>query len=110
MKEDAQGPGYERYSDYEKIPDIEATRQKYDIIAWDMAPGDVIAFHGMTVHGAGGNQRDDLRRRGYTVRYTGRDAWYDTRPGTAEPLVSPDLKDGDPMSNDLFPVVWSQQI
>ena len=86
------------------------TREEYDIIAWDMDPGDVIAFHGMTVHGAGGNYRDDIRRRGYTVRYTGADAWYDPRPGTAQPLISPDLKNGDPMNNDLFPVVWTQRI
>ena len=109
VRKDAHGPGYEKNPDYEIIPDIESTRKDYEIISWDMSPGDVIAFHGMTVHGAGGNQRDDLRRRGYTVRYTGQNAWYDTRPGTAEPLISPDLKDGDPISNDLFPVVWAQR-
>ena len=36
----------------------------------------------MTVHGAGGNLRSDVRRRGYTVRYCGDDAVYDTRKGT----------------------------
>ena len=46
----ADGSGYEENPDYEKMPDIEATREEYDIIAWDMDPGDVIAFHGMTVH------------------------------------------------------------
>ena len=110
VKKGADGSGYEENPDYEKMPDIEATREEYDIIAWDMDPGDVIAFHGMTVHGAGGNYRDDIRRRGYTVRYTGADAWYDPRPGTAQPLVSPDLKNGDPMNNDLFPVVWTHRI
>ena len=110
VKKGADGSGYEENPDYEKMPDIEATREEYDIIAWDMDPGDVIAFHGMTVHGAGGNYRDDIRRRGYTVRYTGTDAWYDPRPGTAQPLISPDLKNGDPMNNDLFPVVWTHRI
>ena len=62
---------YDDNPDYEKMPDIEAARGDYDIVAWDMEPGDVIAFHAMTVHGAGGNLRDDVRRRGYTVRYTG---------------------------------------
>ena len=48
-----------------------------------------------------------LRRRGYTVRYgTGDDARYDTRPGTAKPLLTDALEDGDPMDCELYPVVW----
>ena len=99
---------YDDNPDYEKMPDIEAARGDYDIVAWDMEPGDVIAFHAMTVHGAGGNLRDDVRRRGYTVRYTGDDARYDTRPGTAIPLLTDELRDGDPMDSALYPVVWRQ--
>ena len=70
-----------------------------------MEPGDVVAFHGLTVHGAGGNQRDDIRRRGYTVRYTGDDARYDTRPGTASALLMDELQDGDAMDGSVYPLV-----
>ena len=59
--------------------------------------------------GAGGNLRRDVRRRGYTVRYTGDDARYDTRPGTAKPLTTDALCDGDPMDCELYPVVWRQE-
>jgi len=97
---------YDDNPDYETMPDIEAARGNYDIVAWDMEPGDVIAFHAMAVHGAGGNLRSDVRRRGYTVRYTGDDARYDTRPGTAKPLMTDALGDGDPMDSGLYPVVW----
>ena len=97
---------YARNPDYEPMPDIEADRSSYDIIAWDMEPGDVVAFHGMSVHGAGGNQRDDVRRRGYTVRYTGDDAWYDTRAGTSGALLSEELNDGDPIGGTNYPLIW----
>lgn len=98
---------YERNPDYIDIPDIEAVRDQYEIITWDLEPGDVYAFHAMTVHGAGGNQREDVRRRGYTVRYCGDDARYDTRVGTNKNLRSETHADGDPLDSTRYPVVWS---
>ena len=100
---------YDDNPDYEEMPDIDAARGDYDIVAWDMEPGDVIAFHALAVHGAGGNLRADVRRRGYTVRYTGDDARFDPRPGTAKALWAEDLRDGDPMDGDLYPVVWRRE-
>ena len=55
---------YERNPEFEDIPDIEADRDNYDIVSWDLEPGDVYLFHAMTVHGAGGNTAQDRRRRG----------------------------------------------
>ena len=40
---------------FERLPDIESKRHDYDIMAWDMEPGDCIVFHALTVHGAPGN-------------------------------------------------------
>ncbi len=82
-------------------------RDQYEIVTWDLEPGDVYAFHAMTVHGAGGNQRDDVRRRGYTVRYSGDDARYDTRVGTNKNLRSEAHADGDHLDSTRYPVVWS---
>ena len=100
---------YERNPKYVEIPDIEATRPDYDIVTWDLEPGDVYAFHAMTVHGAGGNLRHDVRRRGYTIRYTGDDAVYDSRVGTNMNLRSPDHADGDPLDSSRFPVVSAER-
>lgn len=97
---------YERNPDYVAMPDIEADRTGYDIVSWDLEPGDAYVFHGLTVHGAGGNHRSDLRRRGYSVRYTGDDVVYDTRPGTNEANRSERHRDGEPVDSDRFPVVW----
>ena len=90
----------------EPIPDIENQREDYDIRSWDLEPGDVYAFHAMTVHGAGGNLRSDVRRRGYTVRYCGDDAVYDSRKGTQGHLRSDQHNDGDSLDSDQYPLVW----
>jgi ectoine hydroxylase-related dioxygenase (phytanoyl-CoA dioxygenase family) len=96
---------YERNPDFEDIPDIEAERGKYDIVSWDLEPGDVYLFHGMTVHGAGGNLVSNSRRRGYTVRYTGDDVTYDLRLGVSPPLVCEGLLPGGPLDSERYPVV-----
>ncbi|MBT5938735.1 MAG: hypothetical protein HN731_17800 [Rhodospirillaceae bacterium] len=96
---------FEQNPDYEPMPDIQANLADYDIITWDLAPGDIYAFQGLTLHGSGGNLKRDRRRRGYTVRYTGDDVTYDPRPGTATVLQDENLKDGDVLKEPLFPVV-----
>ena len=100
---------YERNPDYEDIPDIESERENYDIISWDLAPGDVYVFHGMTVHGAGGNLTSSRRRRGYTIRYTGDDVVYDARKGVSQPLLCDELQQGGPLDSDQYPVVTSSK-
>ncbi|MEM1156328.1 MAG: phytanoyl-CoA dioxygenase family protein [Pseudomonadota bacterium] len=96
---------YERNPDFEDIPDIEAHRDSYDIISWDLEPGDVYLFHAMTVHGAGGNALQTRRRRGYTVRYVGDDVVYDYRPGLSQPLVCEELTQGGPLDSERYPVL-----
>ena len=40
---------------FETVPDIEAHRDDYEILSWELEPGDAIAFHMKTVHGRSGN-------------------------------------------------------
>ncbi len=97
--------GYDDNPDYESMVDIEADRDRYDIITWDVDPGDVYVFAGMTVHGAAGNSTVDRRRRGYTVRYCGDDVYYDPRVGVSKPLLNDALQVGDRLDSDLFPLL-----
>lgn len=90
----------------EEFPDVNADRAAYDIVAWDMEPGDVAVFTSRTLHGGPGNARTDRRRRGYTIRYTGDDITYRPGPLTVPHTINPDLSPGDPLDSDLFPVVW----
>jgi len=97
---------YERNPDYVPIPDIDGAREDHDIVSWNLEPGDAYVFHALTVHGAGGNFKSDVRRRGYTVRYTGDDIVYDTRPGPNEHLRNANFSDGQPLAPPSYPLVW----
>ena len=90
---------------YEPVPDVDADRGMYDILSWEMEAGDVIAFHGMTLHGSPGNATSDRRRRGYCVRYTGDDVVYAPWPGMVTPLLNDDLVPGQPIDSVHHPVV-----
>jgi len=84
---------------YPNLPRIEAEREKFDIISWPVAPGDVIFFHFRTLHG-GAPTRPGQRRRTLTLRFFGERTHYD--PKTAKALPNfPDmatkLKPGDTM-------------
>ncbi|PCJ50162.1 MAG: hypothetical protein COA74_02735 [Gammaproteobacteria bacterium] len=103
------GDEYETNSDYVKMRDIDAERDQLEMLSWDMQPGDVVAFHGLTVHGARGNSSPKLRRRGYTVRYCGDDARYYAGAGTNEDLRNPTLKQGETLFSQQYPKVWPQK-
>jgi ectoine hydroxylase-related dioxygenase (phytanoyl-CoA dioxygenase family) len=89
------------------MPDIEARRSDYQILSWDLEPGDCIVFQAMIVHGAKGNYSVDTRRRVLSTRWAGDDARYCIRRGeTAIPTFPVELNHGDKFSGELFPEVW----
>lgn len=89
-----------------RCPDIEAEPDKYDIVSFDVEPGDVIIHHVKTVHGAGGNRSDNWRRA-VSFRYCGDEVRYLDRPGAIQQVgVAHDLNDGDRLFSDDYPVVW----
>lgn len=88
------------------LPDIEAARENYDIVSWDLEPGDCVVFQAMLVHGAPANPSAG-RRRVLSTRWLGDDARFWRRPGEiAVPTTLPDLEDGEPFSGPLHPTVW----
>ncbi len=89
-----------------KCPDIESAPEDYDIVSFDVAPGDVIIHHVKTVHGAGGNPTDRWRRA-VSFRYCGDKIRYFDRPGAIPQVgVTHGLKDGDRLFSADYPVVW----
>ena len=99
---------YEQNPEFEKIPDIDSNRDKYDIISFDMNPGDLLAFHSLVVHGSTGNISKNRRRRGYAVRYTGDDVFYSTDKGSHLDLRNPELENGNLLDSKQYPVVWER--
>lgn len=95
-------------SDFEAAPDVGAERDKYEILSWELAPGDCLVFHGLTLHGAPGNASATHRRRGYATRWLGDDVRFAERPGEVSPRIDDHgLVAGDPLDKSpLFPVLW----
>ncbi len=91
----------------EPVPDIDGHREDYRILSWALEPGDAIAFTYLTLHGAPPNLSTN-RRRGFVARWLGEDMVFALRSGEVSPpfpeLVGV-LEDGDPLPDDLFPVV-----
>lgn len=61
-----------------RLPDIQADREQYDIVSWDVTPGDIIVFHLGILHGGGGT-RPGMQRRTASLRFMGPDVVYDGR-------------------------------
>jgi ectoine hydroxylase-related dioxygenase (phytanoyl-CoA dioxygenase family) len=98
---------YDYGAGFEAVPDIEARRADYDILSWDLAPGDCIVFHMRTLHGAPGTQALKTRRRAFSTRWLGDDAVFAVRPGkTSPPFPEVKLPPGAPMHHPSFPLVW----
>ena len=89
-----------------KCPDIEAAPDDYDIISFDVEPGDVIIHHVLTVHGAGGNTTDSPRRA-ISFRYTGDNVRYHDKPGAMpQPGMVLKPKEGERLHTPDYPIVW----
>jgi ectoine hydroxylase-related dioxygenase (phytanoyl-CoA dioxygenase family) len=88
------------------LPDIEADRGSFEILSWELEPGDAVFFHMLTLHAAGGATR---RRRAFSIRFLGDDATHAPRPWKTSPEfpgLADELPAGAPMEHDLFPVLW----
>lgn len=92
---------------YAPLPDIEADRDSWNIVSWDITPGDVVLVHPGVLHG-GGPTAPNGRRRTLTVRLYGSDIVYAERPSTKPtvpltPGLSLQLSAGDPLRHPWYP-------
>lgn len=95
---------------FQPVPDIAGHRAEYDLRAYDLEPGDCIAFHALTLHGAPGNLSPH-RRRAFAARWAGDDVRYVLRPGFMSPPPQPGApRPGGPLDSDLYPVVWRVEL
>ena len=91
-----------------EFPDIDGNRERYEVLSWDMAPGDCVIFNGRTIHGGSGNL---ARHRGLTVfntkwlgddvRVCFRDEGMD--PDHSQVMTEQGLKPGDRIGTALYP-------
>ena len=99
----------------DEIPDIDSNIENYEVLSWNLNPGDIIVHHPLILHGSSGNKSSKTRRRGLALRYIGDDVTWDDRPGTfiknkkiQDILPSLSLKKGDSLTGDVFPLIWSE--
>lgn len=93
-----------------RLPDIQARRDDFDIVSWDVEPGDLLVFHLGVLHGGAGTI-PGMRRRTLSLRFLGPDVAFDGRPrdeagaqaGNDAALASlyGGLRHGDPFSRSL---------
>ena len=94
-----------------ELPDIESDEAGYGVVYVECEPGDVIVHHVKTIHGSGGNVTSDATRRSIAFRYTGDDVVYQLPPGIPADStpISDTLHEGEPLSGDLFPMIWTNE-
>ncbi len=92
------------------LPDIERDRSAYEIVGWELEPGDAVFFSMLTLHCAGGVD-GPRRRRVLSLRFLGDDVTHAPRAWKTSPDfpgLACDLAPGAPMTHPLFPVVWER--
>ena len=78
-----------------------------DIFVPELNLGDAVLFNFKIVHGSSGN-KTLKSRRAFSMRFIGDDVRFIDREGdTSPPFKNINLKNGDKMRNDWFPIVWS---
>lgn len=93
--------------DFEELPDIDAQRKSLPIRAWEMQPGDAIAFDFRTVHGAPANT-SPLTRRVFSSRWVGSDARFvDRGAATSPPFPHLTMASGDAFDAPEFPLIYA---
>jgi hypothetical protein len=92
-----------------ELPPVEANRSAYPIIGWALEPGDVVAFHMLTLHASAGVE-PGRRRRVFSLRVIGDDVTHAPRRWVTSPEfpgLDQTLPAGAPMEHPLFPVLYS---
>jgi ectoine hydroxylase-related dioxygenase (phytanoyl-CoA dioxygenase family) len=100
--------------DVEDFPDIDANPSAFDILGWELEPGDCLAFNARTIHGGSGNLDTGRDLCVFSSRWLGDDVRVCFREGGMEPdysalMTAEGLKPGDPMDCERYPVVWRAQ-
>jgi len=100
-------------TDTEEFPDIENNRDAYDIVSWDMQPGDCVAFNARIIHGGSGNLAKNRDLKVFNTQWLGDDVRVVFRaegmdPDHSEIMTRHGLKPGDRPESDLYPLVWTR--
>ena len=93
------------------FPDIEGNRDDYEILSWDMEPGDIAVFNARMIHGGSGNLAAERELKVFNTQWLGDDVRVRFKPEGMDPdhtavMTEAGLSDGDPIGTDLYPELW----
>jgi len=96
------------------FPDIEGDRDAYEILGWDMEPGDVTVFNARIIHGGSGNLAPDRELKVFNTQWLGDDVRVAFRPEGMDPdhrevMEAAGLGHGDRITSDLYPELWRRE-
>jgi len=91
---------------YEDVPVEEIEEGNHELLSWACQPGDVVVFHGLTLHGAKGNSSAETSRRVLSTRWCGEGSTLAARPWQVSPPITGGLQTGNRIHCDTFPLAW----
>lgn len=94
------------------FPDIEGNRDDYEILSWDMEPGDIAIFNARIIHGGSGLLREDRDLSVFNTQWLGPDVRIKFRqegmdPDHSQVMTEAGLRPGDRVGGELYPELWS---
>lgn len=95
------------------VPDVASNKDSFEIMRFDVEPGDALIFQGNMLHGADGRARCDHPRRAFASLWGGPDLRHHRSAGKTFPPPGGEpegpIPDGDPIGlhRAAFPVGWS---
>jgi ectoine hydroxylase-related dioxygenase (phytanoyl-CoA dioxygenase family) len=69
-------------------PDVASHRDSFEILEWDVEPGDALVFNGNVLHGADGRRDHPRPRRAFTSMWGGPELRYHHIDGNASPTLA----------------------
>jgi len=93
------------------IPDINADREGYGVVSWDLEPGDCVVFNSRIMHGGSGKLAEGDELKVFTTKWLGDDVRIVFReqgmdPDHSEIMTKYGLGPGDRPGTELYPLVW----
>lgn len=98
---------------YEPTPDFTAELDQYDVLEFELAPGDCMIFDSRTLHGAPNPVPPTETVNRLTMRFAHGDALYEKRGGWTDEQTKywelNGMKEGRPLiEGDLLPLLWER--
>ena len=95
---------------YEAPPDIDAEPGRYDVIGFELDPGDCLLFDIRTLHGSPGARPAARSVRRFTLRMAAEDARLhyrgDWAKGERAIIEAAGHREGDGLDSAFFPRLW----